>query len=178
MRSLISAAAWVILAATLACAPSPDDDQASTPAADDALPGAAAAPSSVADPVAEVFRFRDEHMTTLIDTRDMERILSHFTEDASYVPPGRAALVGREAIGEYLREFFSRALVGVRFENHEAHVQGDLAVLRDSYDAVVIPRAGGQTQHRGEDVWVLRRIDGEWRIASVIWTAIPATSGP
>lgn len=123
------------------------------------------------DPRTEVLAFRDEHLTALIDQRDMDRIMSHYAEDAAYVPPGEAPLVGQEAIRGYLEDFFAEALVGVDFENHEVLVDGDLAVLRDTYEAVVIRHSGaGQSQHAGEDVWVLRRIDGQWRIGTVVWT--------
>lgn len=160
MRVTLLVAGLLTLAILGACAP---------PAPQEAAPTAAEAPGDT-DPVDEVLAFRDEHVTALIDWRDMERILSHYVEDATFAPPSGEAVVGREAIGRYLEEFFSRSLFGVRFENRSVLVDGDLAVIRDGYNVVLIPRSGSQTQHAGEDVWVLRRVDGNWRVASVMWT--------
>ncbi len=122
------------------------------------------------DQAEAVHDFRNHHMTALTDQRDTERILSHFTQDAAYLPPGGEAVVGHDAIRAYLADFFSGALFGVNFDNHQTLVDGDVAVLRDTYDMVIVPRSGAQSQHSGEDVWVLRRVDGEWRIALVMWT--------
>ena len=159
MRIVSSAVAIVILSTPAACDPA---EQTARTAAPIVLAGA--------DAVADVLRFRDEHMMALIDHRDMDRIISHYAADAVYAPPRRAAVVGKNAIRAFLTEFFSRALIGVRFENRLAEVNGDLAVLRDSYDAVIIPHAGEQSAHAGEDVWILRRADDGWKIVGIIWT--------
>lgn len=149
----------------LACAAGgPSDDMSNAGASE-------YAERSPSDPSQQVLDFRNEHMTALTDRRDMERILSHFTEDAAYLPPGGQAVVGRDAIRAYLADFFSGALFGVNFDNHQTLVEGDVAVLRDTYTMVIVPHSGSaQSQHSGEDVWVLRRVEGEWRIALVMWT--------
>ena len=127
--------------------------------------------SSPLDPAQQVLDFRNQHMTALTDRRDMERILSHFTEDATYLPSNGQAIIGRDAIRTYLVDFFSDALFGVTFDNHQTLVDGDLAILRDTYSMVIVPHSGSaQTQHSGEDVWVLRRVSGEWEIALIMWT--------
>ncbi len=164
MRSVLLLA--LLMPVACATGDPPDDVGAvEEPGADEPVAGGSP------DQAGETLAFRTQHMTALTDRRDIERIMSHFTDDAAYVPPGGEAVVGRDAIRAYLSDFFSGGLFGVRFDNHMARADGDLAVLRDTYDMVIVPHSGGvQTQHSGEDVWVLRRVDNEWKIALVIWT--------
>ena len=53
-----------------------------------------------------------------------------------------------------------------RFRNIEIHQDGPLGLVTFNYDFVI----NDKVHHSGLEVWQLYKIDGQWKIVSVIWT--------
>lgn len=68
---------------------------------------------------------------------------------------------------------FSRYLAGEkapieeRFKNIVVTQDGPLALVTFDYQFV----SNGKVENQGVEHWMLRKVDGEWRIFSVVWTA-------
>jgi ketosteroid isomerase-like protein len=109
--------------------------------------------------------------------RDIERVLSYWTEDAVVFPPGLPAVVGKVALREYVLS--SMQISGFKITWTSTDVtfspDGNLAYLF-SRNAVSMDAPDGTpttTEDRAVTIW-RRESDGEWRCAVDIWNAEPA----
>jgi ketosteroid isomerase-like protein len=106
--------------------------------------------------------------------RDIERILSYWTDNAVVFPPGLPAVVGKAALREYV--LGSMQLPGFRITWTSTEVtfspDGNLAYMF-SRNAVSMDAPDGTpttTEGRAVTIW-RREADGEWRCAVDIWNA-------
>jgi ketosteroid isomerase-like protein len=109
--------------------------------------------------------------------RDMERILSYWTDDAVVMPPGLPAVAGKAALRQYVES--SMQIPGFRITWTTTDValspDGNLAYMF-SRNAVTMNAPDGTpatTEGRAVTIW-RREPDGEWRCAVDIWNAEPA----
>ena len=109
--------------------------------------------------------------------RDVDRILSYWTEDAVVMPPGLPSVVGQAALRRYVED--SLQIPGFRITWKSKNVtfspDGHLAYLF-SRNAVTMNTPEGTpmtTEGRAVTIW-RREPDGEWRCAVDIWNAEPA----
>ena len=56
-----------------------------------------------------------------------------------------------------------------QFRNVEIRQDGVLGLATFNYDFVI----NGQVHHSGVEHWILYKIDGQWKIVSVVWTRRP-----
>jgi ketosteroid isomerase-like protein len=106
--------------------------------------------------------------------RDIERILSYWTEDAIVLPPGLQSVVGKAALRQYVEG--SMRIPGFRITWTSKDVtfspDGNLAYMF-SRNAVTMNSPDGTpntTEGRAVTIW-RRESDGEWRCAVDIWNA-------
>jgi ketosteroid isomerase-like protein len=109
--------------------------------------------------------------------RDVERILGYWTDDAIVLPPGLPAVVGKAALGEYVRASFQ--IPGFRIAWTSTDVRfspdGNLAYMFGRNTVTVNGADGRPATTAGRVVTVWRRdADGAWRCAVDIWNAEPA----
>jgi len=109
--------------------------------------------------------------------RDVDRIVSFWTDDAIVLPPGLPAVAGTAALREYVQS--SLQIPGFRITWTSTDVRfspdGKLAYMF-SRNAVTVSDADGnpaKTTGRAVTVW-RRDAGGEWRCAVDIWNAGPA----
>jgi ketosteroid isomerase-like protein len=126
---------------------------------------------------AELLRRDAEWAAVSSEGRDVERILSFWTEDAVVLPPGLPAVAGKAALRRYVEG--STRIPGFRITWTSTDVtfspDGRLAymfsrneVTADGPDGRPLTAAG-----RAVTIWRLEP-DGEWRCAVDIWNAEPA----
>ncbi len=108
--------------------------------------------------------------------RDVERILSYWTDDAIALPPGLPAVVGKAALRQYVED--SMQIPGFRISWTSTDVtfspDGNLAYMH-SRNAVTMDAPDGTpstTKGRAVTIW-RREPDGEWRCTVDIWNAAP-----
>jgi ketosteroid isomerase-like protein len=111
--------------------------------------------------------------------RNIERILSYWTDDAVVLPPGLRRIVGKAALRQYVQA--SMQIPGFRISWTSTDVifspDRNLAYMF-SQNAVTMNGSDGTpatTKGRAVTIW-RRESDGEWRCAVDIWNAEPATS--
>lgn len=108
--------------------------------------------------------------------KDVEKIISYWTDDALVVPPGQPVVEGKAAIRTFVVE--SLKIPGFKIHWVSQHVSfspdGQLAYMRGTNETTV-PGPDGKlmTLHgRGVTVW-RREPDGQWRCAVDIWNDPP-----
>lgn len=93
-----------------------------------------------------------------VNTRDLHRYLAVVTEDVVWLPPGHAALRGREALRTWLNPFLETFLYEFSINKVAARIVEPAAVERGSFRSTVT----GQTVHTG-------RYTAWWRCDEGIW---------
>ncbi len=111
-----------------------------------------------------------DRLLSAVRTRDTSLLRSLILPDAVLVA------VGRNTAGESVRakkvDLFLRTVAGrqdamlEQLRNLATRVDGDLAIVSESYDAY----AGQRYSHCGHDAFHLVRREGTWRIAAVTHT--------
>jgi ketosteroid isomerase-like protein len=123
---------------------------------------------------ARLLRRDAEWAAAAAEGRDVERILSYWTEDAVVMPPGFPSLVGKEALRAYVEG--SLRIPGFRITWESSRVElsadGRLAYMFGRNAVTMNGPDGNPVTSEGRAVTIWRREpDGEWRCAVDIWNA-------
>jgi len=129
----------------------------------------------LATEASELLRRDAQWAAVSYEGRDVERILSYWTEDAVVMPPGLPAIVGKSALREYVQASLKIPGFKINWASTEATVSsdGDMAYML-SENEVTVDMDGTPTTTQGRAVTIWRRDDGEWRCCVDIWNAGPA----
>jgi ketosteroid isomerase-like protein len=104
--------------------------------------------------------------------RDVELILSYWTDDAVMLPPGQPAIIGKEALRHYVQTslqlpgfMITWTSTDVKFspDANLAYMFSRNAVTMNGLDGTAITTKG-----RAVTIW-RREFDGQWRCAVDIW---------
>ena len=124
----------------------------------------------------ELLRRDGEWSQVASEGRDVERILSYWTDDAIVLPPGLPAIIGKAALRQYVEDSLQIPGFKISWTSTDATVSadGDLAYVF-SRNAVTFKGPDGKlvtTEGRAVTVW-RREPDHEWRCVVDIWNAEP-----
>jgi ketosteroid isomerase-like protein len=125
---------------------------------------------------AELLRRDAEWAAAASEGRDVERILSFWTEDAVVLPPGLPSVAGKAALRRYVEG--STLIPGFRITWTSTDVtfspDGRLAYMFSRNEVTADGADGKPLTAAGRAVTIWRREpDGEWRCAVDIWNAEP-----
>jgi ketosteroid isomerase-like protein len=121
---------------------------------------------------------RDAEWSALAsEGRDVEAILSYWTDDAVVIPPGLPAVSGKDALRQYVTE--SLRIPGFRISWKSSvpvlSKDGSLAYMSGENTLSMQGPDGNPMTLRGRALTVWRKdLDGEWRCAHDIWNAPPS----
>lgn len=113
-----------------------------------------------------------EWATAASEDKDVELILSYWTDDAVMLPPGQPAIIGKEALRHYVQASLQIPGFMITWTSTDVNLSPDanLAYMF-SRNAVTIKGPDGMpitTEGRAVTIW-RRESDGEWRCAVDIW---------
>jgi uncharacterized protein (TIGR02246 family) len=102
---------------------------------------------------------------------DPEAVAAQYTEDAVLMRPNNTAVVGREAIADSHRGFFSNFRAELTHEVDEIEVLGDWGYMRGRFLLVATPKRGGAPfRVQGKSLSIVRRAsEGVWQYARDIY---------
>ena len=123
---------------------------------------------------ARLLRRDAEWAVAASEGRDIERVLSYWTDYAVVFPPGLPAVVGKVALRQYVLSSMQLSGFKITWTSTDATFSpdGNLAYLF-SRNAVSMDAPDGTpstTEGRAVTIW-RRESDGEWRCAVDIWNA-------
>jgi uncharacterized protein (TIGR02246 family) len=103
--------------------------------------------------------------------RDIERVLSHYAEDAVLMPPGEPPVTGRAAIRPRYAALFEAYDPAIEPRVDEACVDSGLAFVRGHNGGRLVSRTGAAERRLDDGFLMLLRQDaqGAWRITHLIW---------
>ena len=143
-------------------------------------PAAAGSPEGTSER-AILFRL-DKEWVEAAAARDLEKTLSFWADDARVIPPGQPAVIGKEALRQYVTGAFALPGFAIRWEPTDFVVSasGDIAYGVSSNSVTLNGPDGKPVTDRGRAVTVWRKRPGEsWKCVIDIWNAEPpATAQP
>lgn len=110
--------------------------------------------------------------------RDVDHILSYWTEDAVVIPPGLPSVVGKVALRQYVEGSMQIPGFSINWVSKDATLSpdGQLAYMFSRNEVTVEAPDGAPSTSAGRAVTIWRRdSDGEWRCAVDVWNAEPAS---
>lgn len=128
---------------------------------------------TITDAVENLIARTGEEWANLWNQGKVDALTGLFADDAVYMPPHHAAIHGREAIREYLRNPISHHVAtDLTYEVTFIKHSGDLAYDVGRYSMMVPDAKGVRRLDRGKYLTVWRRqSDGQWRIAADTWSS-------
>jgi len=112
--------------------------------------------------------------------KDLEKIVSYWSDDAVVIPPGQPVLEGKAAIRAYVAASLQIPGFKIHWTSEKVVFSSDgkLAYMRGTSEMTVPGPTGAlMTLHgRGVTVWRLDP-DGQWRCVVDIWNDPPSTAG-
>ena len=150
-----------VVVAFAACAPATQEPAAEEP------------PCTEAD--VEALKKLLKEYEAAINAADTAAWLALLTDDAIWMPPEEAILVGKEKIGPWGQAAFDYANLEYGLSAEEIEVAGDWAYLRGNHTVTVAPKDGAETRKvSGKHIYILQRQrDGSWKFRRSIWNGNP-----
>jgi ketosteroid isomerase-like protein len=108
--------------------------------------------------------------------RDIDRILSYWTDDAVVLPPDLPTIVGKTALRRYVESSLQMPGFQITWSSSDVVLSpdGNLAYMFSKNAVTVNGQDGTPVTMNGRAVTIWRReLDGEWRCAVDIWNAEP-----
>ena len=109
--------------------------------------------------------------------RDVEGMVSYWTDDAVVLPPGLPAIVGKAALRQYVDASLQIPGFKITWRSSDVVFSPDqnLAYMFSDNAMTVDDPAGNPVTIPGRAITIWRReADGEWRCAVDMWNAGPA----
>lgn len=108
-----------------------------------------------------------------INSEDQDAFAQLFAEGATRVPPNRAPETTRENIKTGIENVFKTFDFEVVLKLHHVTVDGDFALAQGIATGKRSKTADGKTiNFQARSVWLLNRVDNNWRIWSQAWYPI------
>jgi ketosteroid isomerase-like protein len=105
---------------------------------------------------------------------DVERFVSFFAEDGTFLPPNAPAAKGKEAIRAFVSELVTRPGFAVNWQATEAGVSGagDLGYTLGRYELRLNDPDGKPLTDRGKYVTVWKKqVEGAWKVVADIFNS-------
>ena len=114
--------------------------------------------------VPKIIRAMDEEFMRLIAARDFKQLTTNFyAEDAQFLPPNHAAILGRPAIQQALGQI-AAGLQKLTYRSDKIEVSGDFAYAIGRHQLTIKTDSGAEIHDEGKYLVVYRRQqDGKWR---------------
>jgi ketosteroid isomerase-like protein len=127
------------------------------------------------DAAAEILRL-DAEWARAAESGDLERILAYWSDDATVLPPGSPALVGKAAIREYVARSLQMPGFRISWKTNDVEVaaSGDLAYGVGTNRASFDGPDGKPVVVEGKAVTVWRKDAAGWKCVVDIWNDLPA----
>jgi len=118
------------------------------------------------------------------NAKDVEKIGTYFSGNASLMPANRSTLNGVEAIkGFYKERVTTEGATDLAVVMQSVQGHGPLAYFAGTFSLNLKPAGGPERRDRGKVIWILRKLGGQWKFEYQIMSSdlppvIPAEAAP
>jgi uncharacterized protein (TIGR02246 family) len=132
------------------------------------------APNEFTTQDAGAIREKSEALVAAFNGKQIPQIIDMFAENATFMPPNRPVLRGRNAIRNFYDELLNQlGATNLRLDVSEVVGHGPLAYQAGSYEIEYKPTTGTapRDRDRGKYLFVLRNLGGTWRYEYTVWNS-------
>ena len=123
----------------------------------------------------QAIKSTEEQWNKDFQSKNVDALLAHYTDDATLMSPGMPVAMGKDAIRASLKEMVADPALVLTFQPRRVEVakSGDLAFTEGSYNMTMTnPATKRSIQDKGSYVTVYRKqSDGSWKAVSDIATS-------
>jgi ketosteroid isomerase-like protein len=141
---------------------------------------AAAAICLAGDTKAEqALRDADAAWSKAAESKDVEKTVSYYSDDAIVLPPNASAATTKEAIRKIWQDMFASPgfVISWKATKVEVAKSGDLGFVSGTYELTMNDASGKTVNDRGKyvEVWE-KKADGKWKCGTDTWNSdLPAS---
>ena len=128
------------------------------------------------DARAEILRLDAEWSRVAAEGRDVDRIVSYWSDDATVLPPASPAVVGKRAIREFVAKSFKVPGFSISWKTNSVVVSrsGEIAYATSTNHLTFTGPDGKKVAVDGKAVTVWRKdMKGAWKCVVDIWNDTP-----
>ncbi|MUL66302.1 hypothetical protein BOO86_17655 [Mycobacterium sp. CBMA 234] len=126
------------------------------------------------DDEAQIRELLARYATSLVNA-DADAAVAQYAADGVFYPYNLPTAAGTDQLLTSYRQIFAAIKLDVAFTIHDVVVDGDLALATTSSEGqVTVLEPGITTAEQNREVFVLNRIDGEWKIAHYMFNKAEA----
>jgi ketosteroid isomerase-like protein len=142
----------------------------------------AAAACLAADPKLEqALRDADAQWSKAAGTKDLDKTVSYYSDDASVMPPNASAATTKEAIRKVWQDLLASLGLVVSWKATKVEVarSGDIGFVSGIYELTMNDASGKPVPDHGKyvEVWE-KQADGKWKCGADIWNSDLPASAP
>jgi uncharacterized protein (TIGR02246 family) len=128
--------------------------------------------------IEQALRDLDAQWSAAAATKDLDKTVSFYSDDAIVMPPNASAARTKEAIRSAWKEVLTSPGAAVSWQATKVEVakSGDLACVSGTYEETTTDASGKPVKDRGKyvEVWE-KHADGKWKCGTDIWNSdLPA----
>ena len=131
---------------------------------------------------AQALRETDVAWSKIGAAKDLDRMMSFFTDDASELPPNAPVATGKAAIRTLWSQLFATPGFALSWQPTKAEVSrgGDLGYTIGTYELSMTDTTGKPVTDRGKYVTVWKKQkDGTWKVVADMFNSnLPAPAAP
>jgi ketosteroid isomerase-like protein len=134
--------------------------------------------SSASETDTKALRDLDAQWSATAGTKDLDKTVSYYSDDAIVMPPNAPSATTKEAIRNVWQDLLASAGLVISWKTTKVEVatSGDLACLSGTYELTMNDASGKSVNDHGKyvEVWE-KQSDGKWKCGTDIWNSdLPA----
>lgn len=123
---------------------------------------------------AAAIRQKTEGFVKAFNDKQVQQIVDMYAENATFMPPNRPVLRGRDPIKNFYDELINQTGgTNLRLDVSEVVGHGPLAYEAGTYEIEYKPTTGvaARDRDRGKYLFVLRELNNTWRYEYTVWNS-------
>ena len=108
----------------------------------------------------------DADYVAAFNAKDLEKILTFYTDSSVFMPPNAPMLRGKDPLRSFYTDMFGQGPPGLALEASDVAGHGPLA-----YQSGTFTRTAGATRDRGKFLFVMRKMGDKWLFDHTIWSS-------
>ncbi len=123
---------------------------------------------------AGAIRQKSDAFVKAFNAKEIRPIVEMYAENATFMPPNRPVIRGRDAIRNFFEELLNQSgATNLRLEVSEVVGHGPLAYQAGSYEIEYKPAGSTppRERDRGKYLFVLRNLGDTWRYEYTVWNS-------
>jgi ketosteroid isomerase-like protein len=129
----------------------------------------------------QALRDADAAWSKAAESKDLDKILSYYSDDATVLPPNAAAATTKEAIKKIWQDMLASPGFVISWKANKVEVakSGDLGFVSGTYELSMNDASGKPVNDKGKyvEVWE-KKADGKWKCGTDTWNSDLPASAP